>query len=249
MSRPICPNCQHINCFQEYDNGGWCFRCHYITSRHSFERVTNSRKEYLLGPYETELTWQQEAWLHSIFGHKTEIVKHLYKFKNCGGKLVLHFKGGTLLKRIHPGDGPKNLLFYEHNPTVFHMQKNTTLFSYETLVLTEDVFSAMKVNTISPAAAILGCKLDKGGEKLAQIKQILSTYKHPKVIIWLDNDPAGWMGAKYLENKFGLLYPTYVIRSKKDPKNHTYEEIEEYLNDAIRSGFASTEAVFGKKEI
>lgn len=97
---------------------------------------------------------------------------------------------------------------------------------YDRLVLTEDVLSAIKVGKSEPlhAWALLGTFKPK---VLEYIKQLSPN----KIIIWLDGDKAGILGARKLFNDLSLKYDCRIIQTEKDPKCYSIAEVRELLNE------------------
>jgi hypothetical protein len=92
-----------------------------------------------------------------------------------------------------------------------------------TVTLTEDILSAFKVGLVAEAWCLMG------------------TYANPRLIagllerkapvaVWLDPDGAGRRGALKVSKRlhaYGI--ECRVIRSERDPKLHTFDQIREYL--------------------
>jgi hypothetical protein len=94
------------------------------------------------------------------------------------------------------------------------------------LVLVEDIVSAIKVSRFVRAMPLYGSSIGK-----ERFKRLYSLCEEPhKVYIWLDPDKRT---EALKESKLGQLYgfKTHPIFSDKDPKEHTYKEIEGILNN------------------
>lgn len=99
-----------------------------------------------------------------------------------------------------------------------------------TVVLTEDILSAIKVGKVAPAWSLLGTDLKD--EVLAQLLT-----RDLSVIVWLDNDSGpvnpGQDAARAIIHRlkvFGIPYANIVSRA--DPKLLRLGEIEEHLANA-----------------
>lgn len=91
------------------------------------------------------------------------------------------------------------------------------------VVLTEDLLSAFKVGQVGEAWSLMGTNANP-----VLIGALLK--RGTRVAIWLDPDPAGIRAAQVVLKKlkaYGLQVRR--IRSARDPKLHTFEEIKEYL--------------------
>ena len=87
-------------------------------------------------------------------------------------------------------------------------------------VIVEDALSAEKVRRITDAYAMLGTSRFSHSDAL----QFAS--KYDRVIVWFDDN--NWQARKaqsQLAARLGLLVPTKMVRTGKDPKEHTLAEI------------------------
>ena len=91
----------------------------------------------------------------------------------------------------------------------------------DTVVLTEDMASAIRVGKHIPTMSILGTKLTNG--------QANYISKFDKVVVWLDSDKAGRDGSKKIRRSLGLLTDTFDILTDEDPKCLTDKRIREEL--------------------
>ena len=91
-------------------------------------------------------------------------------------------------------------------------------------VITEDALSAEKVGRITDAYAMLGTSRFSHADALSFAK------KYDRIVVWFDDD--GWQARKaqsQLATRLGLLMPTKIVRTGKDPKEHTMAEIKEIV--------------------
>lgn len=91
----------------------------------------------------------------------------------------------------------------------------------DTVIVTEDILSAIRVGNHCFAMSILGTKCST--EQL----RVLSRYK--TVILWLDSDAAGRGGSKTIAKALRLVTNVKVVRTVKDPKCLSDAEIKEIL--------------------
>ena len=106
--------------------------------------------------------------------------------------------------------GGKEKLFLSHQKKV------------DTIVVVEDMISAMRVGEVMPAAALRGTHANSS--KLAQLCATANDF-----VLWLDGDTPGRKAAKALEIKLQWLGDVKVIHTEKDPKCYSNEEIERYV--------------------
>ena len=91
------------------------------------------------------------------------------------------------------------------------------------IVVVEDILSMIRVGKIHPAVSILGTTLTDG--RIHRISELCSS-----VILWLDGDYAGRLGAKKAEQKLSLMgIPCSTLHTSKDPKFYSNREIREIL--------------------
>lgn len=97
------------------------------------------------------------------------------------------------------------------------------------LVLTEDIVSAIKVSKITRAMPLFGCSV--GTTRFKRIKTMLGA--HEKVFVWLDPDKRK---EAVLEARRGILCGINVspIFSDKDPKEMKYEQIKQILQISVQ---------------
>jgi hypothetical protein len=89
------------------------------------------------------------------------------------------------------------------------------------IVIVEDMFSAIKVGRHLPTIALLGAEL-KGMSFLTRFDNYL---------IWLDNDNATVkVKQAKIKQRLDLFGECVIIKSPNDPKDYTDEEIKTWLN-------------------
>ena len=93
---------------------------------------------------------------------------------------------------------------------------------FSTVVVVEDILSAIRVGEFIPTYSLLGTKVS-----LIQAN-LLIQYAH--ILIWLDPDKAGVDGTKKLKKLAGLVSQVTVVTSDADPKNLTNQEIKDILS-------------------
>ena len=88
----------------------------------------------------------------------------------------------------------------------------------------EDALSAEKVGHICDSYAMLGTSRFSHADALSFAK------KYDRIVVWFDDN--NWQARKaqsQLAARLGLLMPTKIVRTGKDPKEHTMAEIKEAL--------------------
>lgn len=149
-----------------------------------------------------------------------------------------HYSGNENLRiiqgrSIDPRLKPKylNLRGHSSQGVLFHPLPQLRLPDWTdpcpgSVVILEDVMSAIRVGRISSAVSILGTAMPS--EKADTIRQLGKT-----PVVWLDGDRPGKKASQRLITTFELmgLSPRLVV-SAKDPKLYTNKQIWETLNSA-----------------
>lgn len=137
-------------------------------------------------------------------------------------------KGGEPIwfqaRAVHAGQTPKYIQPSAERSTVLfesHKVQETT----ELVVLTEDILSAIRVGEVANAVSLLGTKITSGQASY------LSQYK--RVVLWLDSDKAGRVGAANIRRTLSLLTETANICTTDDPKLLTKQQISEKLKEFL----------------
>lgn len=126
------------------------------------------------------------------------------------GKLI-YFQARKLhddqdIKYINPRVDRSNIAYWVRPPGADNSM----------VVITEDILSAIRVGKFVTAMSALGTKLS------IPLANQLSEYD--LVVTWLDPDEAGITGARSMR-KMLMAVPTANLKSEKDPKNLTDQEI------------------------
>ena len=229
----------------------YCFRCGLVGFRPHGKMTLQERTELLertqeyerqlqkKGPlklpddFSLDIPVQYMSWLSKA--SITELQRRQYRIGWSHGlhRIVIPVcdRDGTLLywqarsvlpsapKYINPSVDKNGLVFWAGD----HRQKDT-------LVVTEDILSAIRVSEALPAASLLGCKMSDA--------QALQLGRYSRVLIWLDPDEAGIKGALHARSKLGLLTDVEIVRSDKDPKNLSRREVARVLDVPYSSSYA-----------
>lgn len=137
-------------------------------------------------------------------------------------------KWGTLTKAITNGVKPKTILYKYEDIIALHfpIQKLT---DETTIVLVEDVISAIVVSKVAPCAAILGTHLRE------KVVLALRRMGFARIILMLDPDATA-KAIGQAKTFAGLMNFSVIPLSKGDPKDHSTDEIWNLLrgNNAIK---------------
>lgn len=111
------------------------------------------------------------------------------------------------------------------NPAVDKTKLIARYGSSGPLVITEDMLSAIRCGEVARGWSILGTNLSD--HQAAAIREARGTHD---VCIWLDPDKAGRMARSKVRNALALVgVEARIIRTDKDPKLYSREEIRRYI--------------------
>ena len=96
----------------------------------------------------------------------------------------------------------------------------------DTLVITEDILSAVKVNRVCMSLSLLGTHLPD-----AVLHWIVNHYS--RVLLWLDDDgPAVRQHQRNIMKRLALFMDARILKTEHDPKEYHHDEIREIVNNA-----------------
>lgn len=236
-----CPKCAKIGKDNGHNNLGvysdghmWCFSCHYFVSGNKIEgykaRVARVQKDTqperpILGiPIDSNSDIPTEAseWLFQYELNNNTLIKHHILWSESREMLIFpYFIQDTLVA----WQGR----YFGTNPKIgkWHTKGDVEKIVYvlgrksKTIVLVEDIVSAIKVARIATVSPIFGSHIS-----LLKLKTLGIFYD--KIIIWLDPDKQK-DAIKFAEKGQLMGLETRVVLSNKDPKEHSMDEIVEYL--------------------
>jgi hypothetical protein len=229
-----CPKCARKGKDRSGDNLGvysdghsFCYSCGHTDAASIEGKLKKSTKEPKVIPTLPEdisfkLSHEAVAWLDQYF-ERIDFPKCYWS--QSERKLYFLFPNGEYQYRYFGSDKdhPK-WVGYGINENLLHIMgsrlcpplHSTTCHS---LVLVEDIISAIKVGHITPTLCLFGSNISL--KRLATLKQL----GYNKIIIWLDWDKKEYaINASRLAQSIGLQ--THVIHTQLDPKEYSIEEIK-----------------------
>lgn len=246
LRHDACPNCKSSDALAIFDDGHkWCFSCsHYEAGEQS---INDIRKKYdgrnpqaygtiLPQDFNFNISQQGISWLRKYGILQKEIINHRFGWSNEG--IILKNKNiriapilvfpiydevGHLLMwqgRNFGKEGPKYITRGAKDilhVLGMHHESNTIL-------LTEDLLSAIKVSRVAPAMPLWGSFMSLG------LARRLST-KFKKAILWLDKDKAQEATKQAANASHIFEQGCSSIRTERDPKEYNNEEIMIYATD------------------
>lgn len=225
-----CPACAENGKDRSGDNLGvysdghsYCFSCGFSSAGSTANKLRTmahrATKEIPTLPEDISNTLGENAerWLLRYFRTKEDFPKCLWSEQEQ--KLYFMLEGGAFQYRYF-GDNKEHPKWVGYGITenLIHI----TGVGSTSLVLVEDLISAVKVGHISPTLCLFGSNISL--KRLATLKLL----GYNEVIIWLDWDKKEYaIKASQLAQSIGLQ--SRVIHTKLDPKDYSTEEIRELL--------------------
>jgi len=226
-----CPECARIGNDRSGDNLAvysdghcFCFKCGHSTGRKKVgEQVRRSASEIVLpSDVVAELPFEARAWLGQYSLARLDIQQNNIMWSEQWSRIVFPYFDDTGLiawqGRYVGNDKTKAKWFSQGK---IHEIIHPIKVRNREAVLVEDIVSAIKVSKIKGSIPIFGSSISS--KQLLRLKTVVD-----KVWVYLDPDVrTKSVSIASLARLLGL--EAYVIFSDKDPKEHTHEEIQEYL--------------------
>lgn len=218
-----CPKCGSKDNLAEYEDHFWCFGCRYHKNKDDLEslRARVSDKEIQVTSVDVlettpEIPIKPLKWLLSFGITLKEVVDNNITWNSKDQLLVLLNKPGYWQARCFGNQKVKYMSKGEKPLTIYGKG--------DTIVLVEDILSAIKVARLSPnycSSPLLGCSIHKD-----TIQSLQGKFK--SVRVWLDRDKA--IEAIKIAKQFRERgVESDVIITEKDPKEYSKEELFEWL--------------------
>lgn len=258
-------NINHINCPAGRDtkkrlyvrkrDGSLLFYCHHCGKGAS----KHGKKRYIRDRQPTQVTWDlrlpydltrkdmhvvAHAWLYKYGITDEELRLYGIGWSETVGRVILpvYDQAGTLTayqsRRVLPHDHMPKYLTDKNKGCRFPLFLGTKQTSTTTVVLTEDILSAIKVGRQCQAAALLGVNLTR------ENRNALLAEGFTKFVVWLDDDNAAVRHAqrKIMRSIEPFADVVKVTGHTCDPKEMSDEQIKSILqaNGVSTSGPAGT---------
>ena len=218
-----CPKCGSKDNLGEYTDHWFCFGCKYTkrkndihSIRERLNRTNMTDKEVQMLDNFSEIPRKAMQWLLSYGISKEEIDEHGITWSNTNQLLVLIQSAKYWQGRSFDKTKPKYMSSGQKPYTIYGEGK--------TLVLVEDVVSAMKVCRLRGdfcAMPLLGSTLSYESEQ-----RLITEFS--EVCIWLDRDKA--INALKIKRRLKARgVDSRVIVTDNDPKEYSKGEIQEWL--------------------
>lgn len=231
-----CPKCAEIGNDRKGDNLAiysdghkWCYSCGYyegIDTIKSFlkQNKTHLPKSRVYLPEDCDFKYPLHAlaWVKQYELTEIDLKNHHVMYSESKQSLFFPvFQDGDLLLYSTRYFGTNK----KHPKTIIMGKTSNTLNiigNGNTLVLTEDVVSAIKVSKFTAAMPLYGCNIQK------RTVAMLQHLSYNKILLWLDPDKRA--EALQQARKFKPLLNIEVIFSDGDPKEIPLQEIKKMIN-------------------
>jgi hypothetical protein len=218
-SRLPCPSCNSRKGLAIYDDHDYCHACKEVFNKST--KLIDFEEKRVRKPLRIPTKFSQPA---------KEGIKYLNQFQlNFNKKILWSLEYDRICFRFRNAIG--TISMWMRDPVGNQQQKwllagEPGLFKQinednNRVVLVEDVISCIKVGAVENCIALCGTNINS-----------LKAYDLPEtVILWFDHDKAGFKAVEDFKNKYALRVKNIgVIRTKKDPKYYTLDQIRELLN-------------------
>lgn len=200
------------------DGHKWCYKCDYFVagdSLYSLRALKKDSQETFKSPNPEEFSKDCLDYLTSFGLTHDEIEQHLYG--NSDGYLFTT-PNFYLIRRLHKT--PKVIVkgAVVGNEPVFMANE-----CKDTIVLCEDILSAIKISRVSPSCALLKTSIHD-----SLLYRLAKQFNNCK--IWLDPDMYTHVCKNLLPKVTPMFQNVSVVLSEKDPKYYDTDKIKEYLN-------------------
>lgn len=173
-------------------------------------------------------------WKEYNVGYSESLQRVILPVYGSDGELIW-YQG----RAVHEGQRPKYL-----NPTVpkdgrmFVSCNRTPISGTTTVIVCEDILSAIRVGKATSCLSSDGNKyigVSLLGTKLTT--ESINTLSNAKRIIsWFDADAAGSKARSELYKAVGIFTTVNSIRSERDPKRYSDQDIRRYIEGALNGG-------------
>jgi len=243
VSQGPCPRCASSDAYTEYDDGGThCFSCGLHTPGNAYKKLlggaTVTQKKLKLslcpplpGDAARLLGWGIDGVFHVVDWLQRYGITHAemdeYQFLYSPEKRYLIFPvydpNGNLVmwQARYFGDNPSHPKYITRGvpADVLHILGRPS----DSIVLVEDLLSAIKVSRVAAAMPLWGSHIS------ANLIQRISL-EYSSAILWLDYDKR----VEAVEMAIGKAIPIKVVITKHDPKMYNDIEIQGFLRNSAQ---------------
>ena len=235
-----CPSCGSRDNLGIYNDHHYCFGCGYTKMLQPWKRLepreVPKKQLWIPDDIDTYIPAEAHEWLNRYGLTQKELLDHNTVWSEQW-KLLIFLYTKDLTRAVVAWQGryfgtsqevPKwwsqgNLKDINLILPATHLRDTE---GQSTLVLVEDIVSAIKVSRLMNCKPLFGSYID-----ISNIYNIVKD-KYSSLIIWLDHDKYK-ESRKYSVKLNNLGIDTYVIDTKKDPKEFNIEQMKEIYESQV----------------
>jgi hypothetical protein len=227
-----CPNCGSRDNLARYSDGSaYCFGCRYVEPPSLRALAPKVREDVGERDYEAH-EWTKEfgpsavEWMSKYEITVPDALKHGFLFHPRRNQLIFPWYNDTFevigYQARNFAEGAKRKYHTEGDiANLLPIYRNSSTNLTRHVVLVEDVISAVKISRYSDAMPCLS-----SGIPVKKLKRLAGLYD--AFTVWLDGNM--FTNATRMADQLQLMgREANVILTNKDPKEHTYAEINEIL--------------------
>jgi ribosomal protein S27AE len=219
-----CPRCGSKDNLAEYSDHYFCFGCKYNKPKNDLKSIRNKLKV-------KEVLEETNLQLQTTFELPTVAKQWLFKYGITPQEIEeFNFswdESKSLLILINHPNFWQGRVFNDSFPTKYRNTGSKPLTYYgfaDTIVLVEDVLSAVKIARLSPQ--VCACPLFGSSVPDEWVRTLSERFKIVK--IWLDRDKAS-NAVKIMRSFRSRGIESDVVVTPNDPKEYSTQEIHDFL--------------------
>lgn len=220
--RSKCDLCGASRGLAKYNTGDWCFSCNKFTPVKNLYKVESPTKFEFKDIILTDVPNHALDWLNRYYIDKKDLIKHNITWSENYRRICFSF-GNPLTNHYL-----RSIITNEKNKWILKQQSSQLYYinnhDDNQLYIVEDPLSAIRISKYRNVVAL-------GGTNFYSHLLVPLFLKYDKLVIWLDGDKAGQIASDKFRKHFKLLKPVKLIKTKKDPKDHTPTELYGILDD------------------
>lgn len=221
-----CPKCGSSDANAIYSDGSsWCFSCHtYVPGEFTGEAV--AKKQHSLW-FPSDLTTQlSDSCVKLIDTY--ELGKFSFYYSPSEDRLIyIWYDQGQPVGWEGRALSPNKRKWYKVGDTKEHLLHCPTTVFTGTVVLVEDLFSALKLSDVVDVFLVGGTNVPTS--TLASLGRLYST-----VVVWFDGDPPGIQASNKALSRLRMLATNSAqISTPVDPKLYSTIQMSNILQDTI----------------
>lgn len=211
-----------------YSSGTYCFACYHKTSTRSLIELPRQESVLFLDLKDSveHIPKTVKDWLHAYYVTSEDIKCNVILWNTQLQRLIFFvvlksYTDSAWARSINPNVRNKWLFLGNKKKKYYYVKCRTRQLKHQ-LYIVEDPISAIRLSKYVDCFALCGTATNFEG-----LVSLITQYK--ELVVWLDGDSAGRLGAEKFKKKYSLVRPVKIVRTLSDPKAHTPTEMEEII--------------------